>query len=277
MEHDQNSIVSEFLKEEQSVPAPAKHQINPQVLLLYPFRPLKSVQVYIMNRSTVLKDVVWLIDQAQQTLTFSMCARRDIETNRVASITIEFRKIDQDKSVVLVVDLLNLPEENTYLFAIIKFLLLHIFKQDKRTFVWNDRQWNDLGVLVDHQYLPRILLECIQIIRLEPLFKHWYNKIFPHNDNCFVRPTYIQDSMYCTCPQRPYKQAHDEWTLLKALAYTFNEFSYTVDEDTVGIPRTIQFSVSCCMMITKLSLGVELDWTSEQLWQFKQMHPCKSH
>ncbi|CAF1221082.1 unnamed protein product [Rotaria magnacalcarata] len=234
-----------------------KQTIPSRLSILYAFQPLKIPMIYVLNRFTSCSDMVSCMHQIEKAVTFSMYAQRDRQTNQVNYIAIEVQKVEQQNCSVLIIDFLNMPDPTTSSFAIIKFLLLSIFKDENKCFLWNDSQRHDLYALVDHQYLPRIILESIQIIQLESLFKKWYNKTYSHQRNCSVLNYYSME---------------DEWTVLKALAYTFHEVIYTSDEKLVKISKSIQVLVHCCLSITKLSLVITLDWTQEQLSQFEKYH-----
>lgn len=254
---------------------PQRQKIQYESLILYPFQSLKPVIIHIMNDYTKLDGIVSLWEQAEQTEAFSIYIKRTDHTNEINSIAIQFLTVQQINSTVITFDLMNRPEHTSYLFTIIKSLLLHIFQPNKRCFIWNVQQNHDLYTLVDYHYISRFILESIQIIQLEPLFKYWYNKTYPHDQHCFVPMKYIDDSICCICPHRPYKNINDEWTLLRALYYTFNEFICTIDDHSEKIPSAIQFSASYCSILTKLAMVIELDWTIEQLNQFKKYHERK--
>ena len=242
---------------------------------LYPFQPLKKPIVHILNRFTIFTNAVSLLDQTKETVIFSIYTQRDHQTNQVSYIVIEMQQLEQINSSVLVIDLMNIPHEETIAFNVIKFLLLHVFESKNKCFIWNDDQLHDLYALVDHKYLSKIILESIQIIQLESLFKQWYNKTYPNCKECFMQGNSMDNWIFCPCLFPFYKTINDKWTVLEALWYTFNECTYTIDEKILNISRTIQCLVNHCMIITKLALVIELNWTHAQLYQFNKYHRCK--
>ncbi|CAF2084747.1 unnamed protein product [Rotaria magnacalcarata] len=270
---DINDIQSLIPVPEQEHLQQHKHQLNS--LLLHPFQPLRGYTIYTINGFTSVNVLISLIDQAKKAMTFSIYTERDYQTSKVTTISIELLQGEHIKSSVLTFDLLNQPDETTCLFSIVKFLLLHIFKPEKRCFIWNNDQQHDLYAFVDTKYLPKIILESIKIIQLQQPFKDWYNKTFQHQKNCFVRSSYKNDSIYCNCPYRPYKNINDEWSLMKALNHVFNEFFYIMNEDPMDALYNVKYSVICCLIITKLSMVIELNWTKKQLYQFKKFHQSK--
>ncbi|CAF4049901.1 unnamed protein product [Rotaria sordida] len=67
-------------------------------------------------------------------------------------------------------------------------------------------------------------LDDIHIIELQQPFKQWYNRTFKHAENCSVPSFFKDDTLYCICPYRPYKNINDKWSLDNAIKYVFNEF-----------------------------------------------------
>ena len=251
-------------------PQPHKLQVNSSDL--YPFCPVKPVMIYPITRFTPFDDrVVSLMQQVQETKIFSIYTRRHPQTHQVKLIAIEFIQEKPMPSIVLIFDFFYKPDETTLLFAMIEFLLVHIFKPEKHCFVWDGEQKQDLDAFVEHHYLSRTILESMKFIPLQQLFKEWYNRTFPHNRDCFVSTNYIHDSIYCICPHRPYRDMYDKWHPLKALFYVFHEYVHTINEQYVRIPRDIQYSVTCCMIMTKLSMAIGLNWTSDQLHEFNSL------
>lgn len=241
-------------------------------VVMHSFKPLKSTLIYTMNSFTELKDIIPLIDSVRTTGTYSIYAERNVETKQVNSVTIELLQIGHASTTSLYFDLLNVPSRISSLFVAFQFISLLIFQREKRCFIWDDDQKQDLYALVAHKYLPLIALESIQIIQLQEPFKQWYNKTFQHNQDCPVPKNYIENSICCTCAHRPYKLISHKWGLVKALFYVFHETICTFDQISIQTPPHVQFSVECCMILTKLAMMIELDWSMEQLLEFKKYH-----
>lgn len=216
------------------------------------FKPLKTCINYTLNAFTKLENATLLMDAAKLTKTFSIYTRRELYTDQVSLIIIEFLQIDQIESIVLTFDLLHLPHKNSTAFTIFKSILLYIFDSDKRCFIWNDEQKQNLYAFVECDLVADLILGSIHIIKLEQAFKDWYYRTFHNN------------------------QYRDEnWPLLKALQRVFNEFIPIVNESLIHIPQGIQFSILSCMVLTKFSMVLELNWSIEQLNQFLRYHQCK--
>ncbi len=250
-------------------------QMNSNYAYLSPFRPLKNSSIYILNRFTKLDNIASIIECSKSAKVFSIYSERHVQTKQVIFITIEMFSIEHIKSTIINFDLLNTATDALPIFFLFKFLLLMIFQSTNRCFIWDDEQQTNLHALVYNKYISQAALTSATIIQLQGPFKKWYNKTFQHNDNCMVPTNYIEDSILCRCPHRPYKRLSDKWDLARALFYAFDEFLYTVNATSIQLSRDIQFSAICCMVLSKFSLAIELNWSKEQISQFKKLHQCK--
>ena len=189
-------------------------------------------------------------------------------------IKIELIQLAQPESIVLLFETLHLPVANTESFFVIQKLLETIFLPWKKIYTWNDSE-KDLHALVRSKYLTKTILTNLNIIPLQERFKQWYNKTFKHNEGCNVPSFYKDDSLYCTCSHRPYKNINDKWILHTAINYIFDEFIHRSTETDMASPYDINYSIIYCLAITKLTTVIELDWTVEQLYQYKKFHHGK--
>ncbi|CAF4175115.1 unnamed protein product, partial [Rotaria sordida] len=63
----------------------------------------------------------------------------------------------------------------------------------------------------------------------------------------------------CTCCHRPYKSSSCQWSISKAIAYTFDErYDYYMHD------------IHKCLAITKLGHVINGKWTSQKLNAYKQ-------
>ncbi len=131
------------------------------------------------------------------------------------------------------------------------------------------------------------MINEVYTINLQLLFKQWYNKTFVHK--CGLLPSSI-DNPLCTCSHRPVKHKNNQWSLQKAIAYTFNEFldksqtrtpwsrplnfSYIEQYSLINnkikniYDRRVFYAVNDCLAVTKLLMVLEFIWTKEQLEQY---------
>ena len=92
------------------------------------------------------------------------------------------------------------------------------------------------------------------------IIKPWYNNIYRHNLQCRQYLKYDEiGSLTCTCPHRPYKSLSYQWSISKAIAYTFDErYDYYIH------------NIQKCLAITKLEHVIQEKWTREKLNAYKQ-------
>lgn len=244
-----------------------------EVEQLETFQPLKSCVVHRIDRLSSIFDLASLITKAKSTRKFSIHTTRATEQGTVTRIVIEFLDIGQVQNTVLLFEVLYLPPSTMALtFFAIHILLKTIFDLSKKFIVWSDDNRNDLQVFSDYEYIPLSILENINIIELQGPFKQWYNQTFKHLEHCYVAPVYRHDALFCVCAHRPYKNRHDHWSLSKAIEYVFNEYITDTNGNEMNYPENINHLIRCCLTITKLTMVVELNWTAEQISQYKRFH-----
>ncbi|CAF1348840.1 unnamed protein product [Rotaria sordida] len=253
-----------------SISTQPQHHFN--TLALHRFQSLKPYEICAIHRFTLISHLQLLIQQCDKVTTFSIHTTRANEDGTVRTIQIELIQPEESKSIVLLFEITHLSSSNTTLFMEIQKLLNTIFRQSKRFFIWSNKNRKDLDVFTHDQYLPNKIFEILNIIELQEPFKQWYIRTFKHDKNCSVPSFYKTDAICCTCPHRPYKNINDKWSLEKAINYVFNEFICESNENDRNDLRDIDHSVCYCLAITKLSMIIELDWTIEQLYQYKKFH-----
>ncbi|CAF1429868.1 unnamed protein product [Rotaria sordida] len=227
------------------------------VMITRPFQPLKPYRICPIHHLSCVNDILNLITQANRTMVFSIDTKTSFELRRVTFIKIELIQTGQPESFVLVFEVLFLPYQNTQLFSMIQALLKLIFVPSKKFFTWDNKTKNDLQVLVFNKYLSKKTLDDIHIIELQQPFKQWYNRTFKHAENCSVPSFFKDDTLYCICPYRPYKNINDKWSLDNAIKYVFNEFLGQANRNYMSYLYNVIYSVQCCLAITKLSMIVE--------------------
>ena len=92
------------------------------------------------------------------------------------------------------------------------------------------------------------------------------------NENCNASSFYKNDSLCCACSNRPYKNINDQLRVDKTIHQAFKEFIHKPRENDMAWSHNINSSISCCLVITKLVMIVEVDWTVEYLYQYKKLH-----
>ena len=95
------------------------------------------------------------------------------------------------------------------------------------------------------------------IVDIQEKFKLWYNSTFTHDDICEQIVDFGDiDGPLCSCSFRPYKQYDAKWSLLYAIAYTFGQYAYLVNDC-----NNFQLSLA----ITILSKVVQDEWTCKDI------------
>ncbi|CAF3720493.1 unnamed protein product [Rotaria sordida] len=242
------------------------------LLTIRPFQPLKSFRICPIHHLTSLEHLLPIVELCHSTQKFSIDIERKFETQQLILIKIELVQVEQVESIVLYLEVLNLFLLDTPLFLVVQKLLKNIFLPWKKIIIWSNENKEDLQALVQYKFLSESILNDTNIMELQAPFKQWYHKTFKHNVNCKVPSSDKEDSCCCTCPYRPYKNMNDKWALYKAINHVFNEFVSKSYGSHINYLQNIIYSVHRCLAVTKLSNVIELDWTMEQLHQFKKCH-----
>ncbi|CAF4597935.1 unnamed protein product, partial [Rotaria sp. Silwood2] len=242
------------------------------MLGLNPFQPLKSFRIGEINRFATMQHLLSFVEQIDKTKTFSIDTERHPQLGMVTLIKIELIQVEQKESIVLCFELLHLPFAGTPLFLIVGLLLNKIFHPSKRIFVWSNDNKEALQTFVLYKYLAKSTLGDTNIIILQLPFKQWYNKTFKHHEKCHVTSVINHDAYCCICPYRPYKNLNNQWALEKAINHVFQEFIRQPNGNYIDHRQNFIYSVYRCLAISKLLMVVELDWTLDQLHQFKKFH-----
>jgi hypothetical protein len=143
---------------------------------------------------------------------------------------------------------------------------------------------SELTDFIQYGLFPSEILHQINHIDVQQHFKIWYNKTFTHE--CDLLP-FDDDNMLCTCSHRPVKNKNDQWSLQKAIAYTFDEFinknrtksHWSRCLDVVNshqrfsiinrkqkkiLEELILYAVNDCLAVTKLLAIIEFIYMEEQ-------------
>jgi len=260
-----------------------QRQINMRLSVLPTFTPLNDCQIYLINQSTSTMVVHNLIEMARKTTRFTIDTEHDYETHEPALIQIEFI---QTNSIVLIIETCHLPHVSSVLFWLIRSLLQIIFQSSNIIYSWGDLKVE----LSDFIHCGLFCLNTVRQLSIKDIqryFKKWYNKTFVHQ--CGL-PSFHDDHHLCTCLYRPVKDKNNQWSLQKAIAYTFLEFldkSRTKSDWSRRLSRRniqqysminkpimrnhedlILYAVNDCLAVTKLLMVLESNWTKAQLRQY---------
>ncbi|CAF3363432.1 unnamed protein product [Rotaria socialis] len=231
-------------------------------ILLNIFQPLKPYRICPIHRLTSIDHVLFLPEKVKKTKTYSIDTNKIGSEGHVTLIIIELREIEENENCILTFEMLHLPIPYTYLWTMIQKLLKTIFRSQNKFFIWNNNNnRNDLCVLIDHHYLSPDAFYEINMFELQNSSKHWHHRRHEHNEY------YSSKSSY-----HPYKQNGDEWTIEKAINYLFHESIIKFNKNMHNPLYYMNHYVCYCLALTKVSLIIELDWTWEQMAQFKKFY-----
>ena len=142
-------------------------------------------------------------------------------------------------------------------FQFLQQLFSIIFRSPNPIQTWGDLR-EQLSPFIRIGLLSNEQMKGPHFINFQNRFRTWYNRTFPHHQQCHRRLDYdFIDSRLCSCSHRPCKSSTDRWSLIKAIAYTFDEYLYS---DT--------FTFTKCLAITKLAFVIEQKWTYEQVKEY---------
>jgi len=262
-----------------------QRQLNRELSVLPTFTPLNDCQIYHINRSTssiILQDLIQL---ARKTKRYTIDTELDYYTHEPALIQIEFIAM---KSVVLLIETCHLPRPSSVLFWLIQSLFKVIFQSSNLIYVWGDFIF-ELTHFLHCGLFSSTMLNQVNTMNVQLRFKQWYNQVFLHR--CGL-PSVSDDHQLCTCFYRPVKHKNNQWSLQKAIAYTFHEFldkrrtksnwsrrlssnsmqQYSMLNEQIKQlhEHLILYAVNDCLAVTKLLMVIEFNWTKAQLHQYNE-------
>lgn len=268
-----------------------RNQTNQILSVLPKFTPINhDYFIYCINQGTLPVHLHDLISLAKQTLRFTIDTERDYYTRESALIQIEF--INYNRSVVALLEVCHLPDPTSPLFSLIHTLMELILQPTNTLYGWGDMKF-ELAKYFRFHLFSSYTLSQINFINVQYHFKQWYNQTFLHQ--CGL-PLNFNDHELCTCLYRPLKNKDYVWALQKAIAFIFNEFiDKTLTHSRWTIPfalsRTIEryihlknrttknftekrilYAVDDCFAVTKLWMVLEMNWTQEELQQYRLTH-----
>ncbi|CAF4291241.1 unnamed protein product [Rotaria sp. Silwood2] len=158
---------------------------------------------------------------------------------------------NQDQTTILLIELQFLPHSSTYTFSLIQRLCYHIFSPQHHIVSWGEISQELLSF---QQFALFDLSQIRHPLNLQRYFTNEWNNTHPHISSCHTqqRPSRpdldphidlichidtddLDEDLFpdkvpqvhirCTCPDtiHPYKNANDQWSLQKAIQYTFDE------------------------------------------------------
>ncbi len=256
------------------------------------FKPLKPYKIYFINRMTPLLIIFSLLEQVKRTVKYSIDSEGDWRPIKPAIIQVEFINNDEKESIVLLFEMVHLPEPSTRRFRFIQKLFAAILKPSNEILMWSNVK-KELIDFLDYHLFSIDLINSINATDMQSEFKDWYNRTFPHHKDCNGFSVGFNNHQYCTCKHRPYKCTNDKWGLQMAIAKTFGEFldkKFQRSRWSTGLDRRldpfykpgqlqqqqrhskqqyheklVKYAVYDCLSVTKLAMVIENNWSQKQL------------
>ncbi|CAF1237487.1 unnamed protein product [Rotaria sp. Silwood1] len=231
--------------------------VNRTIYELPRFHPIKPYVLFYIHRTQAQFVFDELINLATKTKLFTIVPKNRSLYSNYMLIHVEL--IQNSQTIIALIEYSNESDRNSFYYHLLHTFFTILFDSSKTIQTWG----NLLDQLVP--YTRYGLFACsdasqAQSIDIQKQFKPWYNNIFRHNIQCHQYLKYDEiDSTLCTCAHRPYKSSSCQWSISKAIAYTFEERydSYSLD-------------IHKCIAITKLGHVIHEKWTSEMLKAYQQ-------
>ncbi|CAF4548251.1 unnamed protein product [Rotaria sp. Silwood2] len=218
---------------------PAFHSINP--VFIHHLTPNSTLESIINH----IQDVnIYVIDTESEPPTPFR--------SEPLPATLQIQAIhNQDQTTILLIEVQFLPHPSTYTFSLIQRLCYNIFSPQHHIVSWGEISQE---LLPFQQFTLFDLSQIRHPLNLQRYFTNEWNRTHPHISSCKTqqRQSYpdphpqldlichidsddLDEDLFpdkvhevnirCTCPDtiHPYKNDNEQWSLQKAIQYTFNE------------------------------------------------------
>ena len=221
---------------------------------------IKPYVVYFIHRNASPSMLHEIITEAKQTERFTFVPKYKSIEHDTMSMRIEL--IQQTVTVLVSIDYSHEKDKRTLLYDTLCQFFSIIFHSSNLVQPWDGNLMHKLKPFLSHGIFTINQIKLCRSSDIQQEFKRWYNQTFIHQICC---QHYLQyddiDGPFCSCTYRPYKYVSAQWSLLKAVAYTFNEYLY---DHT--------FDITKCLAITKLADVIEQQWTIQQVQEYKMKY-----
>lgn len=221
-------------------------------------KPYIILYIYERQAHSILDE---LIIEAKRTKTFTIVSKHKLLHHDYMLLQVEL--IQDTQTIIALIEYSNRTDRDVRYFYTLREFFVIIFEQSKIIQTWG----NIIELLRPYaQYGLFSLNEVIQSqnMNIQKEFKFWYNRTFRHYTQCQRYLKYDEtDGSSCSCPHRPYKSSSNQWSIERAVVYTFDE---QLNHQYHGICR--------CLAITKLAHVIAQNWTIKQLKDYREKHHC---
>ena len=221
------------------------------------FQPIKPYEVCFINRTQpqcILDEIIYLSEKTKQ---FTIVPHLNSVSHDYIKIQIEF--IQDYQTIITFIEYCRDTDRHSIYCNKLQRLFSNIFNPSKTIYTWGNIMELLRPYVIAGLFTRGNIFEA-QNNNIQEQFKLWYNGQYPHTLPCHQYLKYDQqDNLLCSCAHRPYKTPSNQWSLPKAIAYTFDEqLTYYF------------FGVHQCLAISKLAHVINNRWTAQQLNQYNK-------
>ncbi|CAF1512755.1 unnamed protein product, partial [Adineta steineri] len=193
-----------------------------------------------------------LIQRAKETTLFTMSIPKESSDSNTLSLNFAF--IHESSIVTFTIDYSHEKDHNTPFHWILEYFFIFLFSPSKTIYTWGNIIPN-LKSIKKYDLFDNDALSQANFIDIQQKFTPWYNNLFGHELTCQQYLKYDEiDGHLCSCAHRPYKSSACQWSLSKAVMYTFDQ---RFSDRPHGIAQ--------CLAIAKLAHAIDKIETIQEL------------
>jgi hypothetical protein len=197
-----------------------------------------------------------LTQQAKETTLFAMSIPKESSDLNILSLNFAF--IHESRIITFTIDYSPERDHNKPFFWTLEYFFIILFQSSKAIYTWGNILPH-LKSIKKYDLFTNDALRQANFIDIQQKFTPWYNNLFGHELTCQQYLKYDEiDGHLCSCTHRPYKSSACQWSLSKAIMYTFNE---RFSDCPHGIAQ--------CLAIAKLAHAIDKIETIEELTKLK--------
>ena len=247
---------SKIIKKTKSKSIVNKKTLKERLNNLPQFTPLLPVTLCIMQSTKNQTILDTLMEHVTHTTLFTMSTPVDLPD--INGISFNFGFIEESRIMIFTIDYCHNTDKNTPFSWTLEYFFMHLLQPSVKIFTWG----NHLPQLKSLERFGLFTLDDINrnnFIDIQKTFTPWYNNLFGHAITCKQYLKYDEiDGPFCSCPHRPCKYSSMQWSLQRAIMYTFNE---RFSDRPHGVAQ--------CLAIAKLNHAIEKVETLQELKQLK--------
>jgi hypothetical protein len=185
------------------------------------FEPLPYIP-YFINRKTTEPTLHQLTQAATSSSEFTIDTESmNVRWEKNKPVLIQIQIIlPYNLSLVTLVEIYHLPDNNTNHFKLIKHLFEIFFSPGKIIYIWGNM--NELDPFVEFRLFSDEQLRSTKPINLQQQFKLFWNEQHPHQYRSSTSTDISEED--CTCERCIGKKPTEPWSLQDSIAFLFKEY-----------------------------------------------------